>query len=254
MSIILTVPCFHDPETNPNDNIDYCQFVIKENNLKFHVIYLKNDIHMSNLQHFKSVHYHFIKSEYVDEIWEEISCLPLNTLFSIEQTSDVYQVLDLTKQLLQSLCILSQQELYYDNLIKSKQYDKFLDSNAVFNYDEKMRYIQLNRFQIKNAKLINHKSKKVKLLKQLHVIPILIQTMFFIKRNNHQSIIKCSDQCKLNSFNSRFNNLDDHLINKLHEVFCDKSQNLSQIFLNLEYLYPDEKINILETYNHLLNL
>lgn len=258
-SVQLSIPCFHDSRYYDN-NVSYCKLITHTDSRKYHVVHLKDHVHYDTLQQFASVHHHFTKHDHIDELWEEVSSIPLNTLYAIDKRSDVLFVLDLASQLLQYFCLITQQDLYYQNLTKEISCVTFLQSNASFTFDEdcKPRYLLLNRFQIKNANLLVANQKKRKLLLQIFSVPMIIKLLFFTKnkKSTQKTIIQCSEHnCKLLNYTPRFLGLNENfeLMQNFHEVFCRMLTNTTKIesFESLHLLFPQERTAITETINYL---
>lgn len=251
------MPCFHDARYY-DDNVSSCKLIVNTDNKKYHVIHFKDHIYYDNLQHFESVKYHYTKHNHIDEIWEEVSEIPHNTLYSIDKRTDISFIFELAQQLIQWFCLITQQDLYYEHLNTPSKCVNFLQSNATFVYvNEKPKYIQVNRFQLKNANLMALVQKRKKLFHQIYNIPLLIKTLFFQKNrhNTTKNIESCYDHCKITNFTFRYMIHNTTLIQNFHEVLCKIGPTEKiESFERLTELFPTESINIHETITYLNNL
>lgn len=221
----------------------------------FHVVHLHDPEQPRNVHRLDSVKFHYTKYHDIDELWESMSCIPLNSLYSLDKQTNVDTVLKLASEMIHSFCTMIQHDLFYRHVNGESKYINFLHSNAAFTIQSSPRYIHLNRFQIASAELLNNNQKHKKLLLQAYHASMIVKTLFFSKNKSttKRSLKQCHENCKLTNYSSRFINLDENssLINVFHEVYCDIAESKIESFQNLYKLFPTEEQNINETIRHI---
>ncbi|UBZ25681.1 hypothetical protein QKT26_gp91 [Carcinus maenas nudivirus] len=253
---MIIFPCFHDSRYYAT-NVSSCKIAIDSEGIKYHVIHLREPIFMDNMPKLESITYHTTKYNSIDELWEKVSLIPTTSLYSIDKLSDLSLILKVCGQFINTICLMTQQNLFYENLPKANNCTTFLQTTTAIAYDEDSstpRFINLNRFQIKNANLMPPVQKKRKLLNQVTTLPIIIQFLFFsksTKKSNNKTIIKCSDTCKLSFYTARFIHFNESPISDaFHHIYCNNYRAKIHIFENLETLFPNEAQAIIDTMKH----
>lgn len=258
-NILLSIPCFHDLRYS-DSNVSSCRFIINTDDKKYHVTHLKDHLNYAALQHFNSTFYHYTKNDLIDEYWEEVSDIPLNSLYSIDKRTNITFILELVSQLIQWFCRLTTSELFYYNITVISKHIHFLQNNATFVYSNNTpRFIQLNRFQIKSASLMTYHQKKRTLISQVCMIPLILKVLFFTKNKkaSYKTLEACSDHCKLVNYSLRFllSNDDLHIVQNMHSVYCNTSSTEKiQSFEALSNLVPSEQGVIHECIAYLNNI
>ncbi|UVX94952.1 hypothetical protein CsNV_092 [Callinectes sapidus nudivirus] len=258
-TILFSIPCFHDSKYYTS-NVASCKFIIDSDNVKYHVIHLRDPIYYDDVQQFSSVTYHVTKYNYIDELWEKVSLIPISSLYNIDKLSNLSVIVELSGQMVSALCSLIQENLYYQNTPKGTNCIPFLQSTTAFTFDEvdqKPRFIHLNRFQIKNANLMPALQKKRKLLAQASIIPSLILSIFFSKskKSSSKTIVKCSEVCKLMLLTPRFVKFnEDPICEVFHEIYCNSKNTKFDMLENLTLLFPNNRTDIIDTLKHFGNL
>ncbi|QBB28696.1 hypothetical protein HgNV_091 [Homarus gammarus nudivirus] len=257
--ILFTIPCFHEVKYYAS-NVSYCKFVIDKDFNKYHVVHLRDPIRLEDVQHFDTT-CHFTKHNSVDELWECVQMLPHTTLYNIDKLSSLGLMLKLSSDLVNSICLMTQANFYYKNLPKPNSCIPFLQSMitvVVNDQDHTFKLLQLNRFQIKNANIMPKIQQKKKLTAQLGIIPSIVKSLIFTKnkKQNDKTIIKCSENCKLVGYSSRFMLSIDELpkAQLFHDVYCTQSTYRLATFENLANLFTEQKYIIDKTISYICNI
>lgn len=200
---------------------------------------MKEPIEESTLCKLESIKAHYTQTRGIDEIWEELSSYPINSLYNIHKTSNISVILLLISQFVESICSMVLHDLYYDNTPR-KDYTSFIHTYTAFTLDKSNnpRYITINKFNLKDANLQRNKSKRKKLTLQLLIIPQVIHTILLVKnkKQSQKTVVACSSSCKLLGFTPRYVSLD--IQDKLHNIYCLSLDKLSSLY-NLPIIVPD---------------
>lgn len=239
--IIFSCSCFHrDVNIGPYE-IKKCEIVETSTNEIYHVIYFAKPIDGFHFRHISSIHCHYNPSTMVDEIWENISIIPINSMNKLSSNVSPILLNDLLTQMIQSICAWTLSD-HICILLKSSKLNAlqtFLSSISGFGKsDDSYRYIYLNRYSlismINSGTKIKHKALQI----QLHVIVDLIKLLLFRKLSSSATKTKTPNKnchkCKLFSFEERFLNLEEI---DLHTLFCQAENKDNQLEM-IKFIYP----------------
>lgn len=240
-TIVFSCLCFHrDPVIGPYE-IKKCEIVETNSNEIYHVIYFTKPIDGFHFRNISSIHCHYNPSTLVDEIWENMSIIPINSLDNLSNKVSCVLLNELLTQMIQSICTWSLSD-HVSILLKNGKMESlriFLSSVAAFGrYDNEYRYIYLNRFSLISMEESGLKIKHKALQMQLFLIVDLIKLLLFRKLSSATLKTKkpnknCS-KCKLFGFEERFlglNTID------LHTLFCQSDGKYNQLEM-IKLFYP----------------
>lgn len=240
--IIFSCTCFHrDVNIGPYE-IKKCEIVETSTNEIYHVIYFIKPIDGYHFRHISSIHCHYNPSTLVDEIWENISIIPINSLDKLSSNVSPILLSNLLSQMIQSICIWTLSD-HICILLKSQKLNAlqtFLSSISGFGkmHDE-YRYIYLNRYSLISMTNSGTKIKHKALQIQLHLIIDLIKLLLFRKLSSSATKTKAPNKncpkCKLFNFEERFLNLESI---DLHTLFCQAENKDNQLEM-IRFFYPD---------------
>uniref|UniRef100_A0AAU8GBR6 Uncharacterized protein n=1 Tax=Faxonius propinquus nudivirus TaxID=3139431 RepID=A0AAU8GBR6_9VIRU len=251
---IITINCFHKIEILDNIIIARCEFKKTKNGLYYHVIYFKDEINPVYLKYIKSIICKYTRNDLVNEIWEEITNIPISSLYNIGSDCNLELLNELITQMICLLAQMISKNYVYTLLVKNnKNVFKIFLSNmaAVIQHEESFRFIHMNRYNIKYIENLPDKNKISLLKKQFFSILELVKTIFFIKlssKDNKKNLYPSCIKCKLVGYGDRFLNNNSPA---LHDIYCQQSINKIQQICNLTHIFPEAYNDITLAIKHI---
>ncbi len=259
---IVGIQCFHETHSQffTDYNIASCKFVWTEELVCYHVISLKTPVSIYDLTSLPTVLYHYSQNNYIDEIWEKVSKVPINSLYNIDRKSNISFIIELASQMIQSICDLTTNNLYYKLFNTKRNSTKFLQNIAAFTiktHNFTPKYIHMNRECLINLTNASDVMRKKKLINQLEYFPEIIKVLFFTtnKKKNQKNPYICNVKtCKLTALMPRYMSSvevqnTDFIVN-FHDVFCNYTSKMN-LFEFLGNIFPDVATSITTTIKYI---
>lgn len=243
-TIVVSYICYHREEIIGPYEIRTCEIVQNALGELYHVIYFTKPIDSIQFRNIKSIHCRYTDATLVDEAWENISLVPLASLYSMGNKTNILLLNDLITQLVQSICewTITNHINILLKVAKTSSYKTFLLAVSAFGQsNDQFRYIHLNRFTLENITNYNTKNKFKALHNQLSSIMELLKILFFRKLTTKALRAKTFAgtclKCKIFNYEERFLNFNKI---DLHTLFCQTETKGDQLEM-LKVFYPSTK-------------
>lgn len=249
--------CFHKCEQINRFVIRKCEIKKCEDNKYYHVIHFREPIDESPFKDIQSIKCHYTITSQVDEVWEELTGLPISSVYALGMDTNSILITDIITQMIQSICNITLLDYVYILLVRStpSSIKQFLQNIAAVIEDSNnssFRYIQLNRFLVKPVSQLTTVTKyrllKLQIFSIIDILKYLLYQKLSVKEAKNVIYPNCH-KCKLIGYGERF--LNTNTID-MHTLFC-QSQKLEQIE-NIPCFFKNAKINIYEALTYLKNM
>ncbi|UBZ25588.1 hypothetical protein CcNV_103 [Crangon crangon nudivirus] len=246
---IVTLKCFHTCESLNQFYIRTCELKKCTDGKYYHVIYLREPVEKTQLHQISSITCHHTATNRIDEIWEELSTLPLGSLYNLTPACSSVLIKNIITQLIISLCEQVCTEHVYRLLFttnKSTARSFIQNIGAIAestsgDVEEGFRYLHLNRFNLHCVSRYNNKQKVRVMRNQLLNILDIIRCFLMTKIVKVTKDYTCHN-CKLVGYCPRFLDMD---VCELHTIYCSShTQKLARLMV-VGQVYPNTKHAIL---------